>query len=215
MKKIAKLVTLAFIVISFSVVLNSCKKETEDIMSLAALKNVSLSYDSLRFNVGLPQGSLSGQSFQELRSQNEALFSNLSNYTVGITTFLKADNRKENAKNAAFQGLILNTIMDTLNNSPFQLVTGPFQVAKDEIKPVIAEGNINLLTHKYVGKYIFKQMVDGDFLATKLAPVLNYKIGDEQGGLNLPQINQNVPTRASDEMKNFLTGFLSSDLMNE
>jgi hypothetical protein len=214
MKNFAKLslsISFIFAILSF----NSCKQEKEDVLSLAALKNVSLSYDSLRLNVGLPQGALSGQSFQELRTQNEALFSDLSNYTVGFTTFLKADNRKENAKNATFQGLVLNTIMDTLNNSPFQILTGPFQVAKDEVKPVIAEGNINLLTHKYLGKYIFKQMVDGDYLATKLAPTLNYKIGEEQGGLNLPQINQNVPTRASDEMKNFLGGLLSSDLMND
>ncbi|MDD2345442.1 MAG: hypothetical protein PHY85_04780 [Bacteroidales bacterium] len=215
MKKISKKLTVVFFFISFGIVFNSCKEETEDVLSLAALKNVSLSYDSLQLNVALPQGSLGGQTFEELRNENEALFSDLSNYKIGLTTFMKADNTKEDAKNATFQGMIMNTIMDTLNNSPFQIIGGAFDVAKDEIKPFIAEGNINLLTHKYVGKYIFKRMVDGDNLATTLAPILNYKIGDQVGGLSLPQINKDIPTRASDEMKDFLNGFISSDLMNE
>ena len=214
MKKISKTLALAFLLISLGIVFNSCKDEVDDVKSLAALKNVSLSYDSLRMNVGLPQGSLNGQSFQELREENEALFSDLSNYKIGLTTFLKADNKKEKAQNAAFQGLILNTIMDNMGNSPFQIISGPFEVGKDEIKPFIAEGNINLLTHKLVGKYIFKQIVDGENLATTLAPILNYKIGDKQGGLNLPQMNKSIPTRGSDELKSFLNGFISSDLMN-
>ncbi|MDD2411937.1 MAG: hypothetical protein RBS19_01085 [Bacteroidales bacterium] len=214
MKKISKILAIAFLFASFGIVFNSCKDEVDDVKSLAALRNVSLSYDSLQLNVGLPEGSLNGQSFQELREENEALFSDLSNYKIGLTTFLKADNQKDKAQNAAFQGLILNTIMDNMGNSPFQIISGPFEVGKNEIKPFIAEGNINLLTHKYVGKYIFKQIVDGENLATTLAPILNYKIGDKQGGLNLPQMNQSIPTRGSDELKSFLNGFISSDLMN-
>jgi hypothetical protein len=65
-----------------------------------------------------------------------------------------------------------------------------------------------------VGKYIFQQMVDGNDLATKIAPILKYQIGSLQGDLNLPQFNQNIPTRASSNTKNFLSGLLSSDLMN-
>ena len=214
MKKISKTLALAFLLTSLGIVFNSCKDEVDDVKSLAALKNVSLSYDSLQLNVALPQGSLGGQTFEELRNENEALFSDLSNYKIGLTTFMKADNTKEDAKNATFQGMIMNTIMDTLNNSPFQIIGGAFDVGKDEIKPFIAEGNINLLTHKLVGKYIFKQIVDGENLATTLAPILNYKIGDKQGGLNLPQMNKSIPTRGSDELKSFLNGFISSDLMN-
>jgi len=51
-------------------------------------------------------------------------------------------------------------------------------------------------------------------LATKIAPILNYQIGSLQGGLNLPEFNQNIPTRASDNTKNFLSGLLASNLMN-
>ncbi len=211
MKKYTLFIVLLAVAAIFSI---SCQKEVSDAKKLEALKNVSLSYDSVAFNVSLPQGALSGQSFSELRSQNEALFSNLANYTISFATHMKANNTKSGATDANFQGMAVNLIMNNLTGSPIKTSTGAFDILKNQIMPVVASGSINLLTHKEVGKYIFQQIVAGNDLATKLAPVLNYKIGSLQGGLNLPQIPANIPTRASDNMKNFLGGLLESNLMN-
>jgi hypothetical protein len=211
MKKITLSILVMVVVATFII---SCKKEVTDLQKVEALKNVTLSYDSIALNVSLPQGALSGQTFAELRAQNEALYSNLANYTIGFATYLKANNTKSGATDAAFQGMVINLVMNNLTGSPIQTSTGAVTILKNEIKPVIASGSINLLTHKLVGKYIFQQIVDGNDLATKIAPILNYQIGSLAGGLNLPEINQNIPTRASDNTKNFLSGLLSSNLMN-
>ncbi len=210
-----KKITLIIAVLALIAVFNtSCKKEVTDAQKVEALKDVTLSYDSVALNVSLPEGALSGQSFAELRAQNEALYSNLANYTIGFATYLKANNTKSGATDAAFQGMVVNLIMNNLTNTPIQTSTGAVTILKNEIKPVVVSGNINLSTHKLVGKYIFQQMVDGNDLATKIAPILKYQIGALAGDLNLPEINQNIPTRASDNTKNFLSGLLSSDLMN-
>jgi len=211
MKKITLSLFVLSLVILFS---SSCKKEVTDAQKVEALKNVTLSYDSVALNVNLPDGALSGQSFTELRAQNEALYSNLSNYTLGFATYMKASNTKTDATDAEFQGMTMNMIMNNLNSTPIQTSTGAVTILKNETRPIITSGSINLLTHKLVGKYIFQQMVAGNDLATKIAPILNYQIGSLQGGLNLPEFNQNIPTRASDNTKNFLSGLLASNLMN-
>lgn len=211
MKKITLSLAVLALVVIFSI---SCKKEVTDAQKVEALKNVTLSYDSVALNVSLPQGALSGQTFAELRAQNEALYSNLANYTIGFATYMKANNTSSGATDAEFQGMTINMIMNNLTNTPIQTSTGAVTILKNEIRPVITSGSINLLTHKLVGKYIFQQMVAGNDLATKIAPILNYQIGSLQGGLNLPVISQNIPTRASDNTKSFLSGLLESDLMN-
>jgi hypothetical protein len=210
-----KKITLTLAVLALIAVFNiSCKKEVTDAQKVEALKNVTVSYDSVALNLSLPEGALSGQTFAELRANNEALYSNLANYTIGFTTYLKANNTKSGATDAAFQGMAVNLIMNNLTGTPIQTSTGPVTILANEIKPVTIAGNINLLTHKLVGKYIFQQTVDGNDLATKIAPILKYQIGVLQGDLNLPEINQNIPTRASQNTKNFLSGLLASDLMN-
>lgn len=208
MKKITLLLAIV------AIVSISCKKEVTDAQKVEALKDVTVSYDSVALNLSLPEGALSGQTFAELRANNEALYSNLANYTIGFTTYLKANNTKSGASDAAFQGMAVNLIMNNLTGTPIQTSTGPVTILANEIKPVTIAGNINLLTHKLVGKYIFQQTVDGNDLATKIAPILKYQIGVLQGDLNLPEINQNIPTRASQNTKNFLSGLLASDLMN-
>lgn len=210
-----KKITLSLVVLSLVILFSSsCKKEVTDAQKVEALKNVTLSYDSVALNVNLPQGALSGQSFSELRAQNEALYSNLSNYTLGFATYMKASNTKTDATDAEFQGMTMNMIMNNLSSTPIQTSTGAVTILKNETRPIVTSGSINLLTHKLVGKYIFQQMVAGNDLATKVAPILNYQIGSLQGGLNLPEFNQNIPTRASDNTKNFLTGLLASELLN-
>lgn len=210
-----KKITLSLVVLSLVILFSSsCKKEVTDAQKVEALKNVSLSYDSVALNVNLPQGALSGQSFSELRAQNEALYSNLSNYTLGFATYMKASNTKTDATDAEFQGMTMNMIMNNLSSTPIQTSTGAVTILKNETRPIVTSGSINLLTHKLVGKYIFQQMVAGNDLATKVAPILNYQIGSLQGGLNLPEFNQNIPTRASDNTKNFLSGLLASELLN-
>ncbi len=211
MKKTTLLFSVLAIVIAFT---TSCKKEVDDAQKVEALKDVTMSFDSVALNLALPEGSLSGQSFADLRTQNQDLFSNLANYTIGFATYLKANNTKSNAADAAFQGMGVNLIMNNLTDSPIQTLTGPVTILQNEIKPVVITGGINLLTHKMVGKYIFQQMVDGNDLATKIAPILKYQIGALAGDLNLPVINKDIPTRASVETKNFLGGLLSSDLLN-
>jgi hypothetical protein len=207
-----KKITLLLVIVA--IVSISCKKEVTDAQKVEALKNVTLSYDSVALNISLPQGALSGQTFAELRAQNDTLYSNLANYTIGFATYLKANNTKSGATDAEFQGMTINMIMNNLTGTPIQSTTGAVTILKNEIRPLVTTGSINLLTHKLVGKYIFQQMVAGNDLATKIAPILNYQIGSLQGGLNLPEFNQNIPTRASDNTKNFLSGLLASDLMN-
>ena len=209
--------TRIFLVIALvaTIGFSSCQKELSDVQKLAALRNVSMSFDSLGLKLNLPDGALSGQSFSELLEGDYDKYSNLANYGLDFVTYMKADNRKESAKDAAFHGMILNTIFGEFDDSPLQIISPAFDVGKDEIKEVVATGNINLLTHKYVGKYIFERFAGSEDLSAKLSPILNYKIGDTEGGINLPQIQRNIRTSASENAKNFLTGLLESDILND
>ena len=80
---------------------------------------------------------------------------------------------------------------------------------------VFIQGAIDLETHRLAGLYIFRQMVDGNPLDTIIRTELRYKIGVEEGTISLHVLHQDIPTRASDEMKAFLGGLLESGIFDQ
>lgn len=211
LQKTARLIFLSLLI------LMGCQKNNPvtDAEKLAALRNVTLTYDSTTFVFGLPSGALSGKSFQELVKADSATYTNPANYSISIHSNVTAHNTKTNAEDAQFDGMILKIVMDTIVSSPVNAVANSFEVKKDSSAKVQANETINLKTHRKAGLYIFRQMVSGNDIATTQTPGLNYKIGALAGTIDLPSIQENIPTRASAETKAFLKGLLDSGIFNQ
>lgn len=197
----------------------SCKEDKDDVIQdldqTAALKKVVFTYDSMSINIGLPAGALSGVPFDTLLAQDSATYANPENYSIETIACFTADNTASDAGDAKFDGMDLDIIMDTINSGPIEAKTDAFEVKANEVKAVQAKDSINLKTHRLTGLYMFRQIVDGADLATTLKPDLKYSIGSQSGSLPLPATQHNIPTRASDEMKDFLSGLLESGVFDE
>jgi hypothetical protein len=205
---------LVFIFLFSVIFFTRCKKDEvfSDIDKKAAMAKVTISYDSASFDLGLPTGALNGKSFQELKKEDSAKYCNPQNYSVTFVVSLLANNEKEGARDAAFDGMTLHIIMDTIQSSPLTAVTDSFEVKKNSTRTVQVKGTINLKTHRFPGLYIFRQMVDGNDISTTQTPSLNYTIGELQGTIDLLSIHENIPTRASEETRAFLRGLLDSEI---
>jgi hypothetical protein len=191
------------------------EEAVSDTQKTAALRKVTITSDSGQTEIQLPEGALSGRSFAELAADDPAAFTNPANYAITFILNMTADNRQEGAEDAKFDGMTVDMVMDTIVSTPVRTEAGAFEVKKNTTHAFQATGTINLQTHRRVGLYIFRQTVDGNDLATTLSPVLNYKIGSQAGTIDLPDIQQNIPTRASAEMKAFLSGLLDSGVFEE
>lgn len=214
--KLLKISLTIFSFFTFAVILLHCTDDpiTGDAQKLAALKKVTITFDSLVCEFGLPQGALSGKTFDELYAEDSATYANPANYSITLLLNMTADNTKDGADDAKFDGMTIDIVMDTITSFPVRTTADAFEVKKDTTLPVQAHGTINLETHRLTGLYIFRQTVDGNDLATTLSPSFNYKIGTEEGTINLPDIQQDIPTRASNETKAFLSGLLDSGIFN-
>lgn len=191
------------------------KDSKDDIDQTAALRNVNITYENCTYQLGLPEGALDGQTFNELLDIDSGKFANPANYTISFVMNLNADNTSADARDAKFDGMLTNLVMDTITSTPLSFETNAFTVAKGENKQVPSEATINLETHKTTGLYVFKQTVAGSDLATTISPVLMYNIGSLEKSINIPDIQQDIPTRASDETKTFLRELLASGILDE
>lgn len=216
--KLHKLLIL-IIAISGVSIFTQCKDDdkdiVEDIDQTAALKNVEVTYDSLTYVIGLPEGALSGRPFDSLVMEDSAKYTNPENYSITTIANMTADNTKSGAKDAKFDGMIITIVMDTIESGPIEPEAGEFEVKAGATEAVQAADSINLKTHRLTGLYIFRQTVDGNDLATTFAPTLLYKIGSQEGTIPIPEFYQDIPTRASPEMKEFLSGLLDSGIFDE
>lgn len=209
---------LIFLFLATVIISAGCKKDEvmTDAEKVAALKNVSVSYNNMTYQVGLPDGALlSGKTFSELLLEDSSKYADPANYSVALAANLTADNNKENAEDAKFDGMILDVMMDTILSSPFRMQAPAFDLPKNTAKTVSAGGSINLKTHRLMGLYIFKQVAGGQDLATILSPVLQYKIGVLNGEIEIPDMHKNIPTTASDELKAFLADLINSGIFAE
>ena len=190
------------------------KDTLDDAAKVAALKDVDFSYDSLGYELDLPEGASSGKSFDDLMEEDSATYANPENYTISFAANMNADNTKDDARDAKFDGMELDIVMDTISSSPIRTKAVAFEIPKGETKDVTAKNEINLKTHRLPGKYIFQQIVAGDDLATTLSPTLLYDIGSKSGDFDLPDIPKDIPTRASADTKEFLRGLLESGVLD-
>jgi len=199
------------------VVLLSCGKTSEvsDLEKTAALKNVTVTYDSCSYIIGIPSGAL-GHTFQELRkSADSAKYMDPANYSITVTANLKANNTKTDASDAKFESTALSIIMDTIKSTPIVATSGSFEVLKAQTRPIPVTGTINLKTHRRAGMYMIEQTIDGQNLETTLTPFLAYNIGSYKGYINIISFQQSIPTRASDEQIAFLKSLYDSKIFAE
>ena len=186
-----------------------------DAQKIAALRKVKIVYDSMSYEIGLPPGALSGQSLADLMLNDSSTYADPANYSITISLNVTADNTDPDAEDAKFDGMDIDIVMDTIESNPINMSTEGFEVKKGETYPVETSTTINLETHREAGLYIFRQTVDGNDLATTTYPYLHYVLGIEQGTLNLPSIYKEIPTRASEETKEFLRQLLESGIFDE
>ena len=214
--KTTRIIFYSFTILIVSMIFSSCKKDTtiSDAEKVAALKNVSFTFNNIGFNVSLPTDALNGKTFTELMTEDSATYANPANYSIEFLINMTADNTKENAEDAKFDGMLINMIMDTITSYPISTIANSFEVLKNSTQQVNAQGGVNLSTHRLTVLYIFKQMVASDDLASTLSPLLNYKIGLLSGAINLPDVQKQIPTSASTEMKAFLSGLINSGIFD-
>jgi hypothetical protein len=195
----------------------SCTEDNplSDAQKTAALRKVSVSADSVSYALALPEGATSGKSFEELAAEDSATYRNPANYGITFSQNLTADNTAEGAEDAKFDGVSITMVFDTISSAPLETTAEGFEVPANATKKVTAQGSINLADHRPAGLYVFRRIVDGDPLATTMAPSLRYDIGSREGSIDLPPISQDIPTRASPETKAFLAGLLSSGMFEE
>ncbi len=210
-----KTLSIAFLSLFLSLLLLPSCETAEDLQGIAALRNVNFSMDSLSIDFDLPQGALSGQSFDELLSQDAETYSNPANYGLDLTSHYFADNTSSNAANAKFDGMTQDVVFNGIDENPLRLNTPAFEIPRNQTKSILTHGGINLQTHREAGLYIFRQTVDGLPVSTSILTALLYKIGNEEGAINLPEVHYDIPTRASDEMKAFLSELLESGIFDE
>jgi hypothetical protein len=215
--KITIKVSMSFMIILLPFVIIRCGVEeaVTDTQKTAALRKVTVTCDSGQCELQLPEGALSGRSFTELMAEDPAAFTNPANYAVAFMLNMTADNTQENAEDAKFDGMTVDIVMDTILSTPVRTVADAFEVKKNTTHAFQTKGSIDLQTHRRAGLYIFRQTVDGNDLETILSPVLSYKIGSQAGTIDLPDVQQNIPTRASDGMKVFLSGLLESGIFDQ
>lgn len=223
MKKINQLLTSLFILFVFALqilgtsacIKDEVEKTASDAQAVEALRDVDFSHDSTTINFIFPEGAFSGQSLDTLMDEAPEIYSDLANYTINFGIFMLADNTKEDARDAKFDGMKISLVFDTVVSNPVETHCDGFEVKKGETAQVECAGSINLETHRYSGIYIFEQTVAGEDVTTTMRPTLFYKIGSLEGEINLPEITVDIPTRASDETKAFLQELLDSDLLDE
>ncbi|MBN1116454.1 MAG: hypothetical protein JXA77_04590 [Bacteroidales bacterium] len=206
-----------FVLFFAAFIINSCDETgiLTDVQKIAALRNVTIEYNNLTYEIGLPAGATSGKSLAELLLEDSASFKNPENYSISIIAELIADNTKPDAEDAKFDGAEADVIMDTLTSNPIKMETDGFEVKKGTTHPFDLETTINLKTHRKAGLYIFRQTVDGNDLATTTKPRLLYTVGTQSGTIDGPELKQDIPTRASDETKEFLRQLLDSGIFDE
>ncbi len=211
-----KSLNLIYISLILGFIILSCSKNNvvSDADKTAALRNVTITYDSVVFQLQLPAGALSGQSYAQLAKQDSATYTNPANYFIIILENYTANNKKSNAQEAKFDGMTINIVMDTILSSPIKAFCDSFVVKKNTSLPVHLNTTINLAKQRRAGIYILQQFVHGHDVVTTQTPYLNYKIGLLQGTIELPSFKENIPTRASNITKAFLSGLLDSGTFN-
>jgi hypothetical protein len=191
---------------------NPVSDELSDAEKLAALEGVNWSPDTLYQEIHTP-APIEGKSYDTLVAENPA-FADPANYTISITFQMEADNKTRGTGDAQFNGINIETVFDTITSTPVEMSTGTVTIPLDSIVKVPASTSINLATHKEVGRYIFQRTVDGADLATNSTASYHYEIGRLTGDLPLLSAQQDIPTRATPEMKNFLSGLLASGMLD-
>ncbi len=197
---------ISIIALSLLVFLTNCEKtkELSDLDKTAALRNVTVTYDAATYNIGVPNVA-TGKSFSELRKTSDSTkILDPANYTISFAANMKTANTKTDAEDAKFESSALNIVMDTLKSTPLKAVAEGFEVKKAETVTTPISGSVNLKTHKKAGLYIFTQTLAGFDLSTTLTPSLGYNIGSYKGFIDFISIQQNIPTRASEETKAFI-----------
>lgn len=205
------------LLLSIFILAVSCETEKviSDAQKYAALRNVTIIYDGMAYDIGLPPGPTGGQTLAELILTDSATYKNPANYSIGISLNVTVDNTNLGAEDAKFDGMGIDIVMDTLDSEPIQMVNDGFEVPKNETHPATLATTINLETHRKTGLYIFKQTVAGNDLSTTIYPYMEYDIGIYQGTLSLPPIHKDIPTQASAETKDFLRQLLKEGIFDE
>jgi hypothetical protein len=207
---------LFFCSLFLGILFTNCTKNNPvtDVDQLAALRNVTFTYDSAEYQFSLPVGAFSGKSFAQLVKEDSATYSNPANYSINFSADYTASNKTSNARDAKFDGMVVNIVFDTINSSTVKAIANSFEVIKNTSVPVQVKSTLNLGTQRKAGIYIFRQVVAGNDIVTTQTPIINYKIGTLQGTITLPSFKENIPTRASAGTKAFLKGLLDSGMFN-
>ena len=210
---------ISSILLTMIIGLNSCEEATtaiSDTQKLAALRNVTVQFNGMEYEIGLPPGALSGTALADLLlGEDSSTYKNPENYSISIAANLTVDNTASDAEDAKFDGMEIDIVLDTIESNPINMYTPGFEVEKGKTYPVQMETTINLKTHKAAGLYIFRQTVDGNDLATTTYPYLHYTIGTQTGTIDIPSIYKEIPTRASEETKEFLSQLLDSGILED
>lgn len=215
--KIHRIIMLAGLFSAAGLMSTTCLKENPitDAQKLAALRHVSLTYDGIGYELNLPEGAGSGQSFASLLLEDSSTYADPANYSINLAVEAVADNTDPGEEDAKFDGLRMDLVMDDLESEPIEVESEGFEVGAGQTQAIDMGTTINMETHRNSCLYIFQQVADGEDILVTIHPYFLYKIGSLEGEIPLPAVQKSIPTTASEDTKLFLGQLLESGIFNE
>lgn len=197
-----RLTTLAAALLLFT---TGCalKDAVEDVQETAALKDVTVTTDTVLFDLSLPSIS------------DSVAYHNPANYKITITHRMKADNTKEGSKDASFKGASLKYKVVADNAKDVALTNDGFSVPAGDSITFDTEETIDAESHRITCLYVFTQMGAGGKIDGDVTGTANIEIGNLKDEISLPSKTLSIQTNAPEDTKLFLNNAIAKGIFDE
>ncbi len=203
------------VAVSALLLLSSCgiKDVVDDAKSTVAIKDVEVETDEIIFVPKLPT-LIPGKTFAEMVEEDSAYLLP-SNYGVEIIYVMQAENIKDGAEDATFNGAKIDIDLDTVAATPLQIENDGFDVAAGATVKDSTTSVINAATDRVSCRYIFEQTANELKIAGDVTGRVLWKLGSQNGEIPLPAAPFEVQTNATPETQAFLSGAIDVGIFDE
>lgn len=113
---------------------------------------------------------------------------------AGVYLSVKLNIDNSGSSTVKTQGLLSQTSFNNIQESPLELQFSPFSIEAKTQQIEEASSVLNFESQKETIDYIITQSLDDSPLESQIQISILYDLIDQQGSLDLPKINQNIPT---------------------
>ncbi len=204
------------VAVSSLLLLSSCgvKDVVNDAKSTVAIKDVEIKTDEISFVPKLPT-LITGKTFAQMVEEDSAYYSTPSNYGVEIVYVMSADNSKDGAADATFNGAEIDINLDTATAAPLQIINDGFTVAAGATVKDSTTSVINAADDRISCRYIFEQTANDSAIGGNITGRALWKLGTQNGEIPLPVAPFEIQTNATPETQAFLSGAIEAGIFDE